>query len=87
MSEMLRVYGDSKSGNCYKIELACACLDIDYEWREVDILAGETRTPEFLEMNANGKIPLLSLVFAMPCLRPFSASAVLTGSRSWHCKN
>jgi glutathione S-transferase len=27
----------------------------------VDILAGATRTPEFLAMNANGKIPLLAL--------------------------
>jgi len=34
---------------------------IEYEWREVDILAGDTHTPEFLAMNANGKIPLLVL--------------------------
>ncbi len=55
------VYGDSRSGNCYKIKLLCSQLGIAYEWREVDILAGETRTPEFLAMNANGKIPLLAL--------------------------
>ena len=55
------VYGDSISGNCYKIQLACAQLDIDHEWHEVDIMAGETRTPEFLAMNANGKLPLLAL--------------------------
>ncbi len=55
------VYGDSRSGNCYKIKLLCSQLDIPYEWREVDILAGDTRTPEFLAMNANGKIPLLAL--------------------------
>jgi len=55
------VYGDSRSGNCYKIKLLCSQLDITYEWREVDILAGETRTAEFLAMNANGKIPLLAL--------------------------
>ncbi len=57
----LAVYGDSISGNCYKIQLACAQLGIDYEWHEVDIVAGETRTPEFLAMNANGKLPLLAL--------------------------
>lgn len=61
MSEKIRIFGDSKSGNCYKIALVCACLDIEYEWLEVDILAGETQTPEFLAMNPNGKIPLLSL--------------------------
>ena len=57
----LKIYADSRSGNCYKIQLLCAEMDIDYDWQEVDILAGETRTPEFLAMNANGRIPLLAL--------------------------
>jgi len=57
----LKVYGDSRSGNCYKVQLLCAEMGIEYDWQEVDIIAGETRTPEFLEMNPNGKIPLLAL--------------------------
>lgn len=57
----LRIYGDSISGNCYKIQLLCAEMGMDYEWQEVDILAGDTRTPQFLEMNPNGKIPTLAL--------------------------
>ncbi len=57
----LKIYGDSRSGNCYKIQLLCAEMGVDYDWEEVDILAGDTRTPNFLEMNANGKIPLLAL--------------------------
>ena len=61
MSDRIRFYGDSRSGNCFKLKLACAELDIDYDWKEVDILAGETRTPEFLARNANGKIPLAEL--------------------------
>lgn len=61
MTNRLKVYGDSRSGNCYKVQLLCAELGIDYEWQEVDILAGDTRTPQFLAMNANGKIPLLAL--------------------------
>jgi len=61
MSEKMKVYGDSRSGNCYKIQLLCSELGEHYEWREVDILAGDTRTPQFLAMNANGKIPLLAL--------------------------
>lgn len=36
-------------------------MGIRYDWIEVDILAGETRTPEFLAMNPNGRIPLLAL--------------------------
>ena len=59
--EKILVYGDSISGNCYKIQLLCSQLDIPYDWQEVDILQGDTRTDGFLAMNANGKIPLLAL--------------------------
>jgi glutathione S-transferase len=59
--EKLKIYGDSRSGNCYKLQLLSAEMDIPYDWQEVDILAGDTRTPEFLSMNANGRIPLLEL--------------------------
>jgi glutathione S-transferase len=41
--------------------LLCAELGIGYEWQEVDILAGDTRTLKFLAMNQNGRIPLLEL--------------------------
>ncbi len=61
MSDALQLYGDSISGNCYKLQLACSELGIDYRWHEVDILAGESRTPQFLAMNPNGKIPLAVL--------------------------
>jgi glutathione S-transferase len=61
MANNLKIYGDSRSGNCYKIQLLCAELGIGCEWQEVDILAGDTRTPGFLAMNRNGRIPLLAL--------------------------
>jgi glutathione S-transferase len=32
-----------------------------YEWREIDVLKGESRTPEFLAMNPNGKVPVLAI--------------------------
>ena len=57
----MRVYGDIQSGNCYKIKLLAALLDIEHEWVHVDILAGQTRSKEFLSRNPNGKIPLLEL--------------------------
>jgi glutathione S-transferase len=57
----MKIYGDYQSGNCYKIALVCALLDIEHEWVPVDILAGETRTADFLQLNPNGKIPLLEL--------------------------
>ncbi|MEQ8204758.1 MAG: glutathione S-transferase family protein [Woeseia sp.] len=59
MHEHICIHGDSRSGNCYKLQLLCAELGLDYDWREVDILAGETHTKDFLQMNPNGKIPLL----------------------------
>lgn len=57
----MKVYGDSRSGNCFKIRHLCAELGIEYDWQEVDILAGETRTPQFLSMNPNGRIPVIDL--------------------------
>ncbi len=58
---MYRVYGDMLSGNCYKIKLLMGFLDIEHEWIHIDILAGETRTPEFEQMNPNRKIPVLQI--------------------------
>ena len=58
----MKIYGDIQSGNCYKVKLLCALLDIDHEWVHVNIIAGEAGTPEFLAKNPNGKIPLLELV-------------------------
>lgn len=54
----MKIYGDAASGNCYKIKLLCALLDIPHEWVAVDIMAGGTDTGTFLRMNPNGKIPV-----------------------------
>ena len=61
MSAKPVIYGDSISGNCYKLQLACAQLQINYEWQETDFMAGETSTDHFLAMNPNGKVPVLAL--------------------------
>lgn len=57
----MKLYDYPPSGNGYKARLALAYLGIPYEYIPVDILAGQSRTPEFLAMNANGRIPLLKL--------------------------
>ncbi|MGI9308502.1 MAG: glutathione S-transferase family protein [Gammaproteobacteria bacterium] len=59
--EKFKIYGDGRSGNCYKLQLLCSEMRISYDWEEVDILAGDTRTAEFLSKNPNGRIPLLEL--------------------------
>jgi glutathione S-transferase len=58
---MLRVYGDVYSGNCYKAKLLLSHLNLPHEWIHVDILRKETRTPQFLAKNPNGKIPVLEI--------------------------
>lgn len=56
---MIKLYGMSASGNCWKPAVLMKQLAIPFEWIEVDLLKGGTRTPEFLAKNANGKVPLL----------------------------
>lgn len=56
---MLAVYGMKSSGNCYKVQLLLEQLHRPYRWVEVDSAAGQTRTPQYLAMNPNGKVPLL----------------------------
>ena len=58
---MITVYGDIKSGNCYKIALLFSQLDIDHHWKEVLVVKGETHTDEFLVLNPAGQIPVVQL--------------------------
>ena len=58
---MLKVYGHLSSGNCYKVFLTLKQLNTPFEWIDTDAVKHETRSPEFLAMNANGKIPLLEI--------------------------
>ena len=57
----MKIYGDTQSGNCYKVQLVCQLLNIDHQWIDVDILAGDTKSDDSLKKNPNGKIPLLEL--------------------------
>ncbi|MGZ9031896.1 MAG: glutathione S-transferase N-terminal domain-containing protein, partial [Burkholderiaceae bacterium] len=55
------VFGTSASGNCHKIRMALDILGQPYQWKEVDVVKGESRTPDFLAMNPNGKVPVLAI--------------------------
>ena len=57
----MRLYDYGESGNAYKVRLLLSQLGRDFERVHLDILKDETRTPEFLARNANGRIPLLEL--------------------------
>jgi glutathione S-transferase len=56
-----RLYDYLPSGNGYKARLVLRQLGLPYELVELDIKHGETRTPEFLAKNPNGRIPLLEI--------------------------
>jgi glutathione S-transferase len=58
---MPTLYDYLDSGNGFKIRLLLAQLQKPYRWVELDILTNQTRTPEFLGKNPNGRIPTLEL--------------------------
>src|SRR5262249_34743992 len=58
---MYTLYSMQRSGNSYKVRLALAQLRAPYRLVEVDILRGESRTPEFLAMNPSGQVPLIKV--------------------------
>ncbi|GGB63245.1 MULTISPECIES: glutathione S-transferase family protein [Henriciella] len=56
---MIRIYGDSISGNCLKVKWVAERLGIEHEWVEIDIMKGETRTDAFLAINPFGQVPVV----------------------------
>ena len=58
---MLTLYDYPDSGNSYKIRLLLSHLEMPYERVVLDIDKNETRTPQFLAKNPNGRIPALEL--------------------------
>ena len=60
-ARLITIYGMQISGNCYKLKLLLEQLGTDYRWIEIDSAHGDTRTPQFLAMNPNGRVPILQL--------------------------
>ncbi|WP_232463716.1 glutathione S-transferase family protein [Methylovulum psychrotolerans] len=59
-ADMYKLYDFLPSGNCYKIRLLLKQLGIAYERVDVDILSGQSRTDAFLQLNPNGRVPVLA---------------------------
>ena len=55
---MVKVHGMSASGNCHKVRMVLEALALPYQWTEVAMRGGATRTAAFLAMNPNGKVPV-----------------------------
>jgi glutathione S-transferase len=55
----LKLYDMDRSGNCYKVRLLLAMLDLDCQRIAVDLLAGESLTASFKQLNPRGQVPVL----------------------------
>jgi len=55
------VFGMAASGNCHKVRMALDLLGLPYRWHEIDLMQGQTRTPQFLAMNPGGQVPVLGI--------------------------
>jgi glutathione S-transferase len=55
----MTIFGDSISGNCLKVKFVADRLGLPYDWVEVSVLKGETRTADFLAMNPAGQVPVV----------------------------
>jgi glutathione S-transferase len=56
---MYTLYGSAISGNCWKPAFMLRQRGLPFRWVEVDVIAGASRTPQFLALNPNGRVPLL----------------------------
>jgi glutathione S-transferase len=57
----LILYEHPSSGNCLKARVMLDQVGADYERVELDLFAGETRTPDHFARNPDGRIPVLEL--------------------------
>jgi glutathione S-transferase len=78
------------SGNCYKVRLTAHQLGVPLKLKDYPLHGGETRKPEFLAKNPNGRVPLLEFIDGR-CLAEsgaiifhLSEGTRLQPSDSWH---
>ncbi len=57
----MKIHGDLGSGNGLKVKFTADHLGLAYDWVSVDIMKGESRTPEFLARNPHGQVPTIEL--------------------------
>ena len=56
---MINLHCFGESGNAYKVALTLAMADAEWQPVFVDFFNGETRTPEFREINIMGEVPVM----------------------------
>jgi glutathione S-transferase len=63
---MIRIYGDSISGNCLKVKWTAERLGLAFDWTEMSVTNGDTRTEAFLKLNPAGQVPTVILEDGRP---------------------
>ena len=61
MARPVKLYNHAVAPNPRRVRIFAAEKGIELSLEEVDILAGQSRTPEFLAKNSSGGVPLLEL--------------------------
>lgn len=56
---MIKIYDLELSGNCHKVRLMSALLGVEYELIPVDLFGGEHKSPQFLQLNPLGQVPVV----------------------------
>ena len=57
---MIKLYDFASSPNCQRVKIVLAEKDLPYEIVPIDLRAKEQKTPDFLKLNPNGKVPVLT---------------------------
>lgn len=73
----LKIYGDLGSGNCLKVKWTADHLRLQYDWIDVDIMQGESRTADFLAKNPVGQVPTVILEDGRPLTQSNAIMAYL----------
>ena len=57
---MIKLYDFKSSPNCQRVRVVLVEKNLPYETVPVDLRAHAQKTPEFLKLNPNGKVPVVS---------------------------
>jgi glutathione S-transferase len=59
MPNPIRLYRYALSGHCHRVQLMLSLLQLPVELIDVDLAAGEHKTPAFLALNPFGQVPVI----------------------------
>ena len=57
--KMLKIYGAEMSPNVNKVRFAANAIGLPFEFKPVNLMAGEQKSPEFLKVNPLGRVPAI----------------------------